>query len=142
MIAVDANVLVQARREESPKHEAALGELRTLAEGPFPWAVPVFGVGEYLWIVTHRAVLQPPDDEREAVGAIDRLLGSPGARLLVPGDAYWTILKRLLIERGARGNLVDDAAIVAVCLEWGATEIITEDRGFDRFPEIRTRRLG
>jgi uncharacterized protein len=141
MIAVDTNILVHARRQESPKHRAALTALRALAEGPSPWALPVLVVGEYLRIVTHRAVLQPPDDEREAVITIDRLLEGPGARLLVPADAYWTILKRLVTERGVRGSLIHDAAIVAVCLEWGATEILTEDRGFDRFPEITARRL-
>jgi hypothetical protein len=59
---------------------------------------------------------------------------------LTPGEGYWTILRRLILQRGVRGNDVHDAAIAAVCLEWGATGI--EDRGLDRFPEIRTRRLG
>ena len=141
MIAVDTNVLVHARREESSKHASALAALRALAEGPSAWALPVFVVGEYLSVVTHRAILQPPDDEREATAAIDVLLASPGARLLMPGEGYWKILRRLLTEHGVRGNLVYDAAIAAVCLEWGVAEILTEDRGFERFPGMHVRRL-
>jgi toxin-antitoxin system PIN domain toxin len=141
MIAVDTNVLVHARREESPRHAAALAAIRALAEGPSPWALPVFVIGEYLRVVTHRAILQPPDGEAEAVAAIDGLLESPGARLLMPGEGYWPILRRLLTEGRVRGNLVHDAAIAAVCLEWGVTELLTEDRGFERFPEISALRL-
>ena len=141
MIAVDTNVLVHARREESPHHASAVAAIRALTEGPSPRAIPVFVVGEYLRVTTHRAILQPPDEVDEATAAIDGLLESPGARLLRPGNGYWEILRRLVVERTVRGSVVYDAAIVAVCLEWGATEILTEDRGFDRFPEIRTRRL-
>lgn len=141
MIAVDTNVLVYAHRAKAPHHASALAALRGLATGPSPWALPVFVVGEFLRVVTHRAILEPPSDEREAVAVIDGLLRSPGARLLVPGDGYWAILRRLVAERGLRGNDVYDAAIAAVCLEWGATEILTEDRGFARFPGITARRL-
>jgi len=39
------------------------------------------------------------------------------------------------------GNLVFDAQIVAVCREGGASELLTEDRDFARFPGFRMRRL-
>ena len=45
MIAVDTNILVHAHRAEMPKHEAALAQLRSLAEGaksmpaPATWRV-------------------------------------------------------------------------------------------------------
>jgi predicted nucleic acid-binding protein len=37
-----------------------------------------------------------------------------------------------------RGNLVFDAQIAAVCLEHGATTLLTEDRDFSRFRGITT----
>jgi len=37
----------------------------------------------------------------------------------------------------ARGNLVFDAQIVAVCREQGASQLLTLDRDFTRFPEIQ-----
>lgn len=142
MIAVDTNILVYAHRAKAPQHAAALAALRSLAEGPAPWALPVFVVGEFLRVATHRVILEPPGDEAEAAAVIDGLLASPGARLLTPGERYWEILRRLVTRHGVRGNLVYDAAIAAVCLEWGVTEILTEDRGFARFPEITARRIG
>jgi len=38
--------------------------------------------------------------------------------------------------------LVHDAQIAAVCLEQGATTVLTEDRDFERFSGISVRRLG
>jgi uncharacterized protein len=141
VIAVDTSILVYAHRAKAQQHDAALAALRALAEGPAPWGLPVFVVSEFLRVATHRLILEPPGDEREAVAVIDGLLASPSARLLGPGERYWEILGGLVTEHGARGNLVHDAAIAAVCLEWGVSEILTEDRGFARFPEITARRL-
>ncbi|MGH2728356.1 MAG: type II toxin-antitoxin system VapC family toxin [Actinomycetota bacterium] len=40
-----------------------------------------------------------------------------------------------------KGNLFIDAQIVAVCLEYGATTILTENRDFRRFSGITVQRL-
>jgi uncharacterized protein len=40
MIAVDTNLLVYARREDSPWHDAALAKITALAEAKSPWAMP------------------------------------------------------------------------------------------------------
>jgi predicted nucleic acid-binding protein len=61
------------------------------------------------------------------------LLASPPSRLLVPGDRYLPLLRGVIEESGVRGNLVFDAQIAAVCLEHGATTLLTEDRDFTRF---------
>jgi toxin-antitoxin system PIN domain toxin len=141
MIAVDTNVLVYAHRQEFPQHDAAVTALRDLAEGPAAWGLPVFVLGEFLRVTTHRRVLEPPGDERESVAALDRLLESPTVRILSPGERYWDLLRAAVTRGGVRGNLVHDAAIAAVCREWGATELLTEDRDFSRFPGIAVRRL-
>jgi len=136
MIAVDTNVLIFADREESPLHEVALRILRRLAEGHEAWAVPLFCVGEFLRVVTHDRVFDPPTPMTDAVSAVDALLGSPSSRLLVPGDRYLPLLRGVIEESGVRGNLVFDAQIAAVCLEHGATTLLTEDRDFTRFPGL------
>ncbi len=86
-------------------------------------------------------MLFPPSSDAEALGAIESLLDSPSVRLLSPGDRYWTLLTGLISASGARGNLVMDAQIAAVCLEHGGTTILTEDRDFLRFDGISVRRL-
>lgn len=60
MIAVDTNVLIYAHREEMPYHSQALAWLRHLAEGQEPWVTPVFCLGEFIRVVTHPRVFDPP----------------------------------------------------------------------------------
>lgn len=138
---MDTNILVYAHREEFSQHRAARAALKKLAEGPSAWALPVFVLGEFLRVVTHSRILDPPSSEGAAIEAVEALLGSPSARVLSPGARFWTVLRDLVTEAGARGNLVADAQIAAVCLEHGVREILTEDRDFRRFPGIATRRL-
>jgi hypothetical protein len=141
VIAVDTNILVYAHRREFPQHGAALKVLRDLAEGGDVWAVPVFVLGEFLRIVTHPRILNPPSTSAEALGALDGLLASESLRLLAPGERYWELLRESIEQSGARGNLVPDAQIVATCRGHGVNEILTEDRDFSRFPGVRVRRL-
>lgn len=142
MIAVDTNILIYADREESPQHEAALQAVRRLAEGHEAWAIPIFCVGEFLRVVSHDRVFDPPTPVSDALTAMESLLASPSARLLVPGDRYLPLLRSLIEKSGVSGNLVFDAQIAAVCLEHGATTLLTEDRDFARFPGIAVLPLG
>ncbi len=136
MKAIDTNVLVYARREELPKHSEAVALLYELAEGDVPWGVPVFCVGEFLRVVTHLRLFNPPTPLAEAIGAINAILESPSVRLLLPGQRFWTLLERATRQAQVTGNLVFDAQIVALCLEHGADTLISEDRDFTRFDGI------
>lgn len=136
MIAVDTNVLIYANRGESGLHRAALKALRLLAEGDEAWAIPVFCIGEFLRVVSHDRLFDPPTPVAQALDSLDSLLASPSVRLLTPGDHYLRLLRDLIDESGVRGNLVFDAQIAAVCLEHGATMLLTEDRDFARFRKL------
>ena len=86
----------------------------------------------------------PSDDEVEPVAsgwapragpAIDRRHAGPTVRarpLRTPRGAS---------DGDAAGNLAFDAQIVAICREGGVSELLTEDRDFDRFRGFRTVRL-
>ena len=136
MIAVDTNVLVQAHRSDLGRHESAVSALRRLAEGPQPWGVPVFCLGEFVRVVTHPKVFDPPSSSAEALGALRSLLRSPTVRLLSPGPRYPSLLWEALVDGDARGNLAFDAQIAAVCLEQGASRLLTLDQDFRRFAGI------
>lgn len=138
MIAIDTNILIYADRAEMPLHEPALEALRSLAEGSEAWAVPVFCLGEFLRVVSHARVFDPPTPVLEAMASLESLLASPSVRLLAPGEHYLTLLRRALEESSAHGNLVFDAQIAAVCLEHGASTLLTEDRDFARFRGMTT----
>lgn len=141
MIAVDTNILVHAARTEMPLHQPALAKLYELAEGPRAWGLPVFCVVEFIRVVSHPRLFSPPTPAPEASEMMGALLESPSSRLLQPSDQFLFVLDELLRESGASGNLVFDAQIVALCLEHGATTLLTEDRDFDRFAGLQTLRL-
>jgi toxin-antitoxin system PIN domain toxin len=141
VIAVDTNILVYAHRAELAKHEAAAAKLVALAEGPAAWAVPVFCLGEFLRVVTHPRLFDPPFTAPEACRALKRVLDSPSLDVLSPGPSFPELLVQALRESDAVGNLVFDAQIVALCRESGVSVLLTEDRDFDRFPAFATARL-
>ena len=141
MIAVDTNILVYAHREELPQHAVARARVTALAEGDAPWAIPVFCLGEFIRVVTHPRLFDPPHTIDEACGALDRVLESPSVRILNPGDRFWAMLGKAVRDAAATGNLVFDAQVAALCRESGVSALLTEDRDFDRFPGLRTEHL-
>jgi len=141
LIAVDTNVLVYAHRAELPRHQAALDRLIALAESPARWAIPVFCLGEFIRVITHPKLFNPPHSAEEACQTMARLLASPSATVLSPGLGYSQLLAEAIREANAVGNLVFDAQIVALCREHGVSLLLTEDRDFDRFRGLRTERL-
>ena len=132
MKAVDTNVLVYAHREEMPLHAAAHRRLTELAQSAVPWGIPVFCVGEFVRVVTHRRIFCPPSSLETALGFIDAVSKSPSLMLLGPDGDYWTTFRDLALSAKASGNLAFDAQIAAVCASHGAT-LITADRDFSRF---------
>lgn len=141
MIAVDTNVLVYAHREELPQHKRARARLVELAEGHDRWGIPVFCLGEFLRVVTHPRLFAPPFTVDEATDALARVLDSPSLVVLIPGERYWPLLQETMRQGRAIGNLAYDAQIAALCREAGVRALLTEDRDFDRFHDLKTMRL-
>lgn len=141
MIAVDTNVLVHAHRHESPRHALAEAAVRDLAESSSRWAIPVFCLGEFVRMVTHPRLFNPPHSADEASLAVRRLIASPSLTVLCPGPDYPALLVEAVQEGNAIGNLAFDAQIVALCREHGVARLMTEDRDFDRFAGLVTKRL-
>lgn len=141
MIALDTNVLVYARRSETPFHRQAKEMLQTLAEGAEPWALAWSCVYEFLRVVTHPRVFDPPTSLDAALEDLASLLTSPTLTLLGEGPAHPAIMRQTVETSRATGNLVHDAHIAATCLEHGVTEFWTADRDFSRFPPLRVRYL-
>lgn len=136
MIAVDTNVLVYARRSTAPQHGVALSLLHGLATGSTPWALPLPCIVEFLRVVTH-SVFRPAVPLADAWQNIQSLLASPSIQVLTPTDRHLVLLRELMEESGASGNLAYDAQIATLCLEHGVREILTADKDFRRFPSIK-----
>ena len=139
MIAVDSNLLVYAHREDSPWHEAAYARLAGLAEGRQTWAIPWPCLHEFLAIVTHPRIYDPPTPLERAVDQVDAWLESPSLVLLAESEVHWAQLNSLLRAGRIAGPKVHDARVAAICLQHSATELWTIDRDFSRFPGLKVR---
>jgi len=137
VIALDTNILLAARREELPHHPQARRLLRRLASGSQPWALPWPCVYEFLRVVTHRRVFQPPTPLARAVEDVVHLLAAPSLVMLGEGPAHGVHLERQMLAGEAAGNLAFDAQKAALCVEHGVSELWTLDRGLARFPGLR-----
>ncbi|MCB9177654.1 MAG: PIN domain-containing protein [Caldilineae bacterium] len=141
MIAVDTNLLVYAHRRDSEWNTAARSALSDLAEGRRAWAIPWPCVHEFVAIVTHPKIYQPPSTIAEAIDQVEAWLESPGLLLLAEADGYWPRLRALAEGGRVRGPMIHDARVAALCRLHGVRELWTADRDFGRFPELRCRNV-
>ena len=139
MIAVDTNILVYAHREDSPWHDRAYEALAGLAEGRGPWAIPWPCVHEFLAIVTHTRIFDPPTPRERALQQVEAWLASPSIVPPSEGQGYWNELRGLLSGGPIAGPQIHDARLAALCLHHGVRELWTADRDFSRFPTLAAR---
>lgn len=88
-------------------------------------------------VVTHPRVFDPPVPAKHALAEVRRLATSPTLLLLGQGPRHIESMQQVMESSGATGNLVHDAHIAALCIESGVSELLTGDRDFARFPELR-----
>lgn len=137
MIAVDTNLLVYAHRRDAAFHERAATLVRGLAEGRRRWAIPWPCVHEFLAITTHPRVYQPPSRPEQALDQVRAWRESPSLELLTEAPDHLDRLGELLPAADARGPLIHDARVAALCSSHGVTELWSVDRDFTRFPALR-----
>jgi len=139
VIAVDTNLLVYAHRKDSEFHRPALDALFGLARQVEPWGLPWPCVHEFVAIVTHPRIYDPPSGLAVALKAIEVWLGTPGCRPLGEGPGYFVRLKELALQGRIQGPAIHDARVAALCLHHGVNELWTADRDFSRFAGLKTR---
>ena len=132
MILVDANVLLYAYHSGSEHHQACRAWLERTFSGPSPVGLPWLTVWAFLRISTNPRAFERPLAMKEAVGIAASWFDVPAIRVITPGERYWEVLSRLMLEAQVFGPLVTDAALAALAIENGAT-VCTTDRDFARF---------
>ncbi len=139
MIAVDTNLLVYAHRRDSPWHDKAMIALAGLSEGPRLWAIPWPVVYEFIGIVTHPRIYDPPSALGAALDQLASWRESPTVRFLGETPEIWPLCERSLLASRASGPRVHDARIAVLCVHHGVEELWTADRDFSRFPGLKVR---
>ncbi|MBA3304645.1 MAG: PIN domain-containing protein, partial [Thermoleophilaceae bacterium] len=134
---LDTNVLVYAHRRDAELHAPARMAVEGLARGRAQWALPWAVVHEFLVAVTLRQ--RDPTPLEDALAAVERLLRTRRCVALAEPADHLARFAKLASAAGARGALLHDARIAAICIAHGVTELWTADRDFGRFPSLTTR---
>ena len=136
MIVCDANLLIYAYNSGSIHHakarawlEATLSEVEVVG---LPWQA----IAAFLRVMTNPRLPAERFTVTQAAQIVDSWLAHPAVRVLTPGDLYWPLFRRMVVEGQAAGPLVSDAEIAALTLEYGGV-LHTADRDFARFPGLR-----
>lgn len=137
MIIPDLNILLYAADSSSPRNREAVSWLETaLNSGKeslgIPWVVHL----GFLRLTTNPRVFTRPLTVDAASEWLESLEAHPSVRMLNPGVAHRGFLRHLLLLLGTGANLVTDAHLAALALEYNAT-IATGDRDFQRFPGLK-----
>lgn len=135
---LDVNILVHAFREDAPRHGPVRTWLESRVDSANAFAVSDLVLSGFLRVVTHPRVFMPPTPLERALEFAEALRSQPNCVVVRPGERHWSIFGRLCRAGEARGNLVPDAYLAALAIENGC-ELITTDRDFARFPDLRWR---
>lgn len=133
---VDANLLLYATDERSPRHKAARSWLERQLSGEAPVAFAWAVLLAFLRVSTSHRVFEHPLRPDRAFDVVDRWLAQPCAVIVQPGDRHAALLRQLLSPFGTAANLVSDAHLAALAIEHGA-ELNSCDNDFSRFPGLR-----
>jgi hypothetical protein len=140
MIAVDTNILVYSHREDSAFYRKAFETVRSLAESGRLWSIPWPAVHEFLALITHPRIYNPPTPLSDALLQVRAWMGCPTLSLIgEPGDVYFPYLEHLIEVSQAAGPRIHDARIAAICIAHGVDELWSADRDFSRFPGLKVR---
>jgi toxin-antitoxin system PIN domain toxin len=139
VIALDTNILVHTHRTGTDHHQQAIDLLTGLSDGAAPYALFWPSLYEFLRLVTHHRVFDPPSTTADALEAIHDFLAPPVVRVLGETDRHLELLDRVLKESRVTGNLIHDAHLVVLAIEHGVHEILTLDGDFARFRQIASR---
>ncbi len=138
MIIPDLNLLLYAYNQESPFHDGARRWWEGLVNGRERVGMSWVVVTGFLRLMTQRTMMTQPATPSQALDFVREWLRQPHIAPLNPGSQHLTLLGQLLAAAGVGGNLVTDAHLAALAIEYQA-EVHSNDADFARFPGLRWR---
>jgi toxin-antitoxin system PIN domain toxin len=136
---LDVNIVLAAHRADHPDHPAVRSWFDAMLAGDEPFGVPVLVWGSFLRVATNRRIFEVPTPLPDAFEFIEAACSQPLHMPIAPGPRHLALVRRLCDEADAVGDLVPDAVIGAVAVEYDC-QLMTLDRDFARFPSVRHRR--
>lgn len=138
MIVPDTNLLVYAYNDGAPHHEAARRWWEDLINGAERVGVPWMVSTGFVRLMTHPRVLRSPVSPVDAIAHVRDWFRYAHVSPINPGAEHLTHVQRNLEAAGVGANLVTDAHIAALAMEYQA-EVHSNDSDFSRFPGLRWR---
>ena len=132
---VDANILLYAVDEASPFHSRARTWLEAALNGTRRVGIPWSCLHAFIRIATNPRASNSPLSADQAFTLVESWVDAPVVWTPAPGRGHRAILGRLIRDLDLRANLVSDAALAALCIEYGLS-IVSADSDFARFSEI------
>ena len=136
MIVPDVNMLVYAHNSASPKHNDALRWWERLLNGTESIGLPWVVSAGFVRVVSNPKVLSPPLARKTAVDYVASWLAQSHVIPLNPGTGHLSLFRQNVAVSGGGPNLVTDAHIAAVAMEYDA-EVHSADGDFEKFPSVR-----
>lgn len=136
MIFVDANILLYAEDSLSKPHERAREWWDEQLSGTDPVCLCWTVLNAFIRIGTNPRVFEHPLSLTEATARVESWLQQPCTRVAVPTERHWAVYRELLKKGKARANMVTDAHLAALAIEYGCT-LHSTDTDFARFPKLQ-----
>ena len=129
---VDANVLLYAVNADSAHHDSAQRWLRSSLSGNEAIGFPWVSLLAFVRVSTNPRIFASPLPLSAAFDLVDSWLGQPPSTVPAPTARHAALLRGLLEQTGAAGNLTTDAHLAVLAIEHSA-DVVTFDRDFARF---------
>jgi hypothetical protein len=136
---VDSNVLIYAVNTEAEHHRASVTWLEATLSSGEGVIIPWLSVISFIRITTHPAIHPRPLSVARACDTVEGWLSVASVLTGDPDRQHARRMGDLLRPVGTGGNLVNDAYLAALALQYGAT-VISYDRDFALFPGVRSER--
>ncbi|WP_419919586.1 type II toxin-antitoxin system VapC family toxin [Candidatus Poriferisocius sp.] len=132
---VDANVLLYAVNEDSPRHIESRKWLDGALSGGAAVAFAWIALLAFVRLSTKRNLFANPLSPTGAIERVQDWLAQPSAVVVEPTARHLDLVRELLKPLGTGGNLVNDAHLAALALEFRC-QIVSFDRDFARFAGV------
>ena len=136
MILVDANLLLYAKIQDFPQHEAARTWLEERLNDVVGVGLPWQSLMAFVRLASNPRIFQHPLPAPAAWHQVEEWLACPQVWTPEPTDRHGQILASLIPSIGNRPNLIPDANLAALAMEYGLT-LCSSDADFSRFEGLR-----
>lgn len=133
---LDANLLIYAADAHSPQHARAQPWAESVIGGKETVALPWATILAFVRITTNPRIMAEAYSLDAAWDSVDGWLARANVVTPHPSHRHALLVRELLKPIGTGGNLVADAHLAALSIEYGA-EVCSADNDFARFSGVR-----